>query len=153
MGDISSGAAMDIAQATRMARTMVLEWGMSQKLGFVRYTGEDSREMFLPEKDYSPETAHLIDEEVRRIVDEAFIDARRLLEQNWDKVVAVAEALLKHETLSGDDVERLMAGQELIKPTVGDLLRAEARRKARDEAQPEQRSEPDVPPGAMPSPA
>ena len=150
MGDASSGASMDIAQVTRLARTMVLEWGMSPKLGFVRYTGEDTREFFAPDKDYSPETAHLIDEEVRRLVDEAFTDARRLLDSNWDKVVAVAEALLKYETLSGDDVERLMAGQELIKPTVGDLLRAEARRKAR----PEGRPEPDAPPpGALPSPA
>jgi len=154
MSDISSGAAMDISQVTRIARTMVLEWGMSQRLGFVRYTGEDSREVFLSDKDYSPETAHLIDEEVRRLVDEAFTDARHMLEANWDKVVAVAEALLKHETLTGDEVERLMAGQELNKPTVGDLLRAEARRKARDESLPGTRPEPDAPPpGAMPSPA
>ena len=110
-GDITSGASMDIMQVTRFARTMVLEWGMSDRLGFVRYSGLDSREAYLPEKDYSDETAKSIDDEVRRLVDEAYDEARRLLDANWDKVEAVAGALLKYETLTSDDVDNLMKGQ------------------------------------------
>ncbi|MBN4082707.1 ATP-dependent zinc metalloprotease FtsH, partial [Phycisphaeraceae bacterium AH-315-B13] len=75
MNDISSGASQDIAQVTQMARAMIIEWGMSEKLGFVRYAGSDSRESYTPDKDYSDETASLIDSEIRRIVDEAYADA------------------------------------------------------------------------------
>ncbi|HYE01613.1 MAG TPA: ATP-dependent zinc metalloprotease FtsH, partial [Phycisphaerales bacterium] len=125
MDDVSSGAAMDIAQVTEIARKMILEWGMSDRLGFVRYAGADTREMFVPEKDYSDQTAKLIDDEVRRLTDEAYADARGMLEANWEKVVAVAEALLKYETLGADEVRRLMEGRALTKPTVSDLLAAE----------------------------
>jgi len=157
MNDVSSGAAMDIAQVSTLARAMVLEWGMSERLGFIRYKGADTREMYLPDRDYSDATARLIDEEIRRIVDEAYADAKRILEENWDKVVAVAEALLKYETLTADEVMRLMKGQSLSKPTVSDLLAAESRRKAEERAaapaKPAPESSPDLPPGALPSPA
>ncbi|MDX9911538.1 MAG: ATP-dependent zinc metalloprotease FtsH [Phycisphaerales bacterium] len=157
MDDVSSGAAMDIAQVTNIARTMILEWGMSDSLGFVRYAGSDTREMFLPEKEYSEETARQIDLEIRRLVDDAYVDAKQLLEANWDKVVAVAEALLKYETLSGDDVARLIRGQTLTKPTVAELLRAEAARKAPGDVVPTPRPvtppDPEPPAGAMPTPA
>jgi cell division protease FtsH len=154
MGDASSGAASDIMQVTNLARAMVLEWGMSPKLGFIRYAPHDTRESFLPEKDYSDQTALLIDEEIRRLADEAYADAKQILEANWDKVVAVAEALLKHETLSGDDVDRLMSGQSLTRPTVAEMLVAAAAKK-REQQQPSARANesPDLPPGAMPSPA
>lgn len=79
-----------------------------------------------PRKDYSPETARIIDEETRRIIDEAYTNAQQLLTDNWDKVVAVAEALLKYETLLRDDVDRLMRGESIGKPTVADLLANEA---------------------------
>jgi cell division protease FtsH len=155
MNDISSGAAQDIAQVTRMARTMIEEWGMSDRLGFIRYAGEDTRESFIAEKSYSDETAHLIDEEVRRLVDEAYKDAEKLLIENWDKVEHVAQALLRYETLSADEVHRLMRGEVLDKPTVGELLAAEARKRAPGETvlrkPPEEK--PDLPPGALPSPA
>ena len=62
-GDVSSGAAMDIQQATQFARHMILEWGMSERLGFVHYSGTDNRETFIPEREYSEETARIIDEE------------------------------------------------------------------------------------------
>ena len=124
-GDISSGAGMDIKMVTRIARAMVLEWGMSERLGFVSYKGEDSREAFVAEKDYSPETAHLIDEEIRHMAEQAFADTARLIDQHWEQVVAVAEALLKYETLSKDDVDRVMRGEAPAKPTVADLLGAE----------------------------
>ncbi|MBS0192603.1 MAG: ATP-dependent zinc metalloprotease FtsH [Phycisphaerales bacterium] len=153
MNDASSGASMDIMQVTNLARTMIVEWGMSRKLGFVRYAGVDTREFYMPEKTYSDETAKQIDEEVRRLVDEAYADAQRLLEENWDKVVRVAEALIKYETLSADEVHKIMRGEELAKPTVADLLRAEARK--RPESSPQAPADPrtDLPPGALPTPA
>ncbi|MDX2016726.1 MAG: ATP-dependent zinc metalloprotease FtsH [Planctomycetota bacterium] len=152
MGDISSGASMDITMVTNLARTMVIEWGMSEKLGFVRYAGADTREMFVPDKDYSDQTAQTIDAEIKRLVDEAYGDAARLLEEHWDKVVAVAEALLRYETLSSDDVDRLMKGGSISKPTVSDLLRAEAAKK-REASPPATTPDPEPPAGALPSPA
>jgi cell division protease FtsH len=153
MGDASSGASGDIMQVTNLARAMVLEWGMSKRLGFIRYAPHDTREVFIPEKDYSDQTALLIDEEVRRMVDEAYADAARILEANWDKVVAVAEALLKHETLSGDDVDRLMSGQTLTRPTVAEMLVAQAAKKREQQTPSRANESPDLPPGALPSPA
>ncbi len=154
VGDISSGASMDITQVTRFARAMVLDWGMSERLGFVRYSGEDSRESFVGEKEYSDVTARIIDEEIKRLVSEAYEDARRLLEANWDKVASVAEALLKHETLSLDDVDQLMKGNVLTRPTVAEMLRAEERK--RSETNPPAsptKPESDLPPDALPTPA
>jgi len=125
-GEISSGAAMDIQMVTQYARHMVLEWGMSDKLGFVNYAGVDNREYFMPEKDYSDTTARIIDEEIKSIIDAAYNDTQRLIDQHWDKTVAIAEALLKYETLQGEDVKRLMRGESLGKPTVSELLQAAA---------------------------
>lgn len=156
MGDVSSGAVGDISQATNIARAMVLEWGMSERLGFVRYAGSDTREMFMAEKDYSDDTARIIDEEIRRFVDEAYDDAKRLLEANWEKVVAVAEALLKYETLSSDDVRRLLRGETLGRPTVSDLLAAEARKEAAASGGARHAPEPPpdiIPPNVIPRPA
>src|SRR5690606_2786795 len=67
MNDVSSGASQDIRQITAIARAMVLEWGMSPKLGFINYAGADTREMYQPEKDYSEETARLIDRKSTRL--------------------------------------------------------------------------------------
>ena len=95
----------------------------------------------------------LIDEEIKRIFDTAYDGASKLLNQHWEKVVAVAEALLKHETLLSDDVDKLMKGGRLSKPTVADLLAAEA-----DKTPPRQVKPPTEDPGedmggVMPSPA
>jgi cell division protease FtsH len=153
-GDVSSGAGMDIRMVTRIARAMVLEWGMSERLGFVSYKGEDSREAFMPEKDYSPDTARLIDEEIRHLADGAYADTGRLVDQHWEKIAAVAEALLKYETLSRDDVERVMRGEPPAKPTVADLLGAEMSKPAAKPAAPAARPADDGPaPGVIPSPA
>jgi cell division protease FtsH len=153
-GDISSGAGMDIKMVTRIARAMVLEWGMSERLGFVSYKGEDSREAFIPEKDYSPETAHLIDEEIRHMAEHAFADTVRLIDQHWEQVVAVAEALLKYETLSKDDVDRVMRGEAPAKPTVADLLTAEMASVTPKAVLPAPTTKPDDgPAGAIPLPA
>jgi cell division protease FtsH len=130
MDDVSSGASQDIKQITTIARAMILDWGMSPKLGFINYSGSDTRESYIPDKDYSEDTARLIDEEVKRLTGEAYDDAKRLLEEHWDKVVLVAESLLKHETLTADEVHKLMRGEELNKPTVADLLSADRARSA-----------------------
>jgi cell division protease FtsH len=154
--DISSGAGQDIQMATRYARHMVLEWGMSERLGFVNYAGVDTQESYVPERDYSDETARIIDEEVRRITDEAYTDAKALLTEHWPKVVSIAEALLKYETLTGDDIDRLIRGERLDKPTVAELLRAEAEQSAkaaRQSASPvDDRTDEDTG-GMLPSPA
>jgi len=155
--DVSSGAAMDIRMATQYARHMILEWGMSERLGFVNYAGEDSREAFVPEKDYSDETARIIDEEIRGMIDEAYAEAARMLEEHWDKVVAMSEALLKYETLTSADIERIMNGERLDKPTVAELLARETRSRPEPVKAPAARpeSEPGDEPagGMMPSPA
>jgi cell division protease FtsH len=152
MNDTSTGASQDIMQVTNIARAMILEWGMSERLGFVRYAPVDTRETFMPDKDYSQETARLIDEEVRRLVDEAYAEAARILEQNWDKVMVIAEALLKHETLSSDDVDRLLSGQALTRPTVSEMLNAAAKKRGMEPIVKEEPG-PELPPGAMPTPA
>ncbi len=155
--DVSSGAAMDIQQVTTFARHMIVEWGMSDRLGFVRYSGSDTRDSFVPEKEYSEETARLIDEEIRSMVDAAYREADELLSEQWEKVIAVAEALLRHETLDADEVDRLMKGQQLAKPSVSELLEAEARKRKAEERRDRARNlaeeDPDAPPGALPAPA
>jgi len=127
--DISSGSQSDIQQATRIAKQMVLTWGMSEQLGLINY-GPDSRikDMMyvMPgEKDYSERTAETIDSEVKRITDETYKKAKELIEANKDKLEQIAQALLKYETLDADDVELILKGGELNKPTVADLLAAE----------------------------
>ena len=153
-GDTSSGASMDIKMATQYARAMVLEWGMSERVGFINHAGSDQREMMLPEKDYSDDTAKLIDEEIRRIVDGAYDDCNRMVSTHWDEIVAVAEALLKYETLSSDDVDQLMRGERIEKPTVAELLSMEAAKTDPPPAtaKPTEDSGDDLP-GIMPSPA
>lgn len=122
--DISSGASQDIAQVTAFARMMILEWGMSDRLGFVKYGGEDNESMF-QSREYSDDTARIIDEEIKDLADEAYRECMVMVDKNWEKVKAVAEALLRYETLTADEVHRLMRGDTLEKPTVSDLLEAE----------------------------
>ena len=110
--DISSGAMGDIQQATQMARAMVTQWGMSDKLGMVQY-GENNEYVFLGRemarsKDYSEQTAVEIDMEVKRIIDNGFRVATELITANRDKLEAIANALLEHETLEGSQVEEII---------------------------------------------
>jgi cell division protease FtsH len=155
--DVSSGAAQDILQLTQMARHMVLEWGMSEKLGFIRYTGVDTRESFMADREYSEDTARMIDEELRRYAAEAYRDAERMLNEHWEKVEAVAQALLKHETLTSDEVAKLLRGETLGKPSISELLAAEQEKTRKAQLPPGKppRSEAsdDLGPGLAPSPA
>lgn len=128
-GDISSGAQSDIEQATRIAKQMVLTWGMSDRLGPISF-GPDmaAKEPFYGlafEKDYSDNTAEQIDQEVRHIVEQAYTKSKELLEANRDRLEHLAKALLKYETLDADDVKTIISGGLLDKPTVTDLLAAE----------------------------
>ncbi len=158
--DMNSGAASDIQQATNIARTMVTEWGMSDRLGFVSYS-EDGRQPkgfadTFGGREFSEQTVQVIDEETKRIIDEAYTDTRRMIQENRDKLEAVAKALLKYETIDGDDVKRLMAGEVLDKPTVADLISAEQDRRAQQKTPPVARPVEHRPPGGvgpMPEPA
>jgi cell division protease FtsH len=127
--DISSGAQSDIQQATRIAKQMILTWGMSDELGLISY-GPDSglKDMIyiMPgEKEYSEKTAETIDSEVKKITDQAYKTAKELIESNKDKLDRIAKALLKYETLDAEDVDVILEGGRLDKPTVSDLLAAE----------------------------
>ncbi len=129
--DISSGAQMDIQQATTLARQMIVTWGMSEKLGPVSLEpGMGIEKGYYPfqEKDYSDKTAEQIDEEVKRITEEAYHNARELIHSNKQVVENIANALLKYETLDAEDVQVIMDGGTLDKPTVADLLAAEQKK-------------------------
>jgi len=127
--DISSGAQSDIQQVTRIAKQMILTWGMSDELGPISYgpdAGLKDMVYIMPgEKEYSEKTAETIDGEVKKITDEAYKKAKELIEANKDKLERIAKALLKYETLDADDVELILEGGKLDKPTVSDLLAAE----------------------------
>src|SRR5713101_3278340 len=110
--DISSGATGDIQQATQMARAMVTQWGMSDKLGMVQY-GDHNEYVFLGRemtrgKDYSERTAQDIDNEVKRIIDEAYKVARTIIDKYRDKLEVIANCLLEYETLEGSQVEEII---------------------------------------------
>ena len=151
--DISSGAAMDIQMATNFARHMVLDWGMSDRLGFVYYSPDPSRETIFADKDYSPETARIIDEEVKRLIDAAYAETERVVDENWDKIEAVANALLEYETLQSDELKAIMRGESINRATVTDLLAEESSTTAEDSA-PMTDSNPDEATGdTIPNPA
>lgn len=119
--DISSGAAMDIQQATQLAKAMVMNWGMSEKLGNVLY-GESQEYVFLGRdmirgKEYSESTAQEIDAEVKRIIDEANQTAKTLIETHRDKLEIIANGLLEYETLDGVQVEEIVRTGKFTPPT------------------------------------
>jgi len=127
--DISSGAQADIQQATNIAKQMVLTWGMSDELGLISYSPDfavkDLIYVMPGEKEYSEKTAEIIDKEVKKIADEAYKKAKEIIEANKDKLEQIAKALLKYETLDDDDVNLILAGGQMEKPTVADLIAAE----------------------------
>ena len=133
-GDVTSGAAMDIRMATQYARHMVLEWGMSDRLGFVDYSGDDNPNHIMPEKGYSDETARAIDEEIKRIIDEGYAAAEQKIDQHWREVDALAQALLKYETLSAEEARKILNGETLDKPSVSELLEGEANKPSKARA-------------------
>jgi cell division protease FtsH len=116
VGDISSGAQMDFMQATRLTRSMVCEWGMTEALGTVAYDERSEAGQYLGmagyhEKNYSEATAKFIDDEVRKILDEAHKRAIELIQTNREKVQLMTEMLMEFETLDRDDVLDIMNGK------------------------------------------
>ena len=113
LNDISTGASNDIERATQIARNMVTKYGMSDRVGTITFGGGQG-EVFLGRdfaqtKDYSEETAGIIDEEVKRIVDKAYNRAREILSEHIDKLHAVAGVLLEKEKIEGDEFDRIFS--------------------------------------------
>jgi cell division protease FtsH len=111
-GDITTGAKNDIDQATLIVRKMICEWGMSEKLGPIKYA-EDDESVFLGREighrqGHSDATAIQIDEEIRHVVDQCYREAEELLQQNRDSIELVAKALMEHEVINGDELVTLI---------------------------------------------
>ena len=115
MGQMTTGASNDFERATELARNMVTRWGMSDELGPMVY-GENEGEVFLGRsvtmhKNVSETTMQKVDAEIRRIVDQQYQLARKLIEDNRDKVEAMAKALLEWETLDAEQINDIMEGR------------------------------------------
>jgi cell division protease FtsH len=158
--DITSGAYGDIKGATRLARKMVCEWGMSEKLGFIEYvTKEDTH--YMPHEsaehhNFSEATAVEIDKEVRRIVDEAYARAKTILTEKKDKLEALAKALLEYETLDGNHVKEIMEHGHLMHPPSKPkppVYLDQNPKVAPGDLSPRSAQDPLPPGGALPSPA
>jgi cell division protease FtsH len=116
VGGVTTGASNDIERATEIARNMVTKWGLSDRLGPLTYS-EDDGEVFLgrsvtQHKMVSDDTAHAIDEEVRRIIDSNYERAQKLLEDNLDKLHAMAKALIKYETIGEEQIKDIMVPED-----------------------------------------
>ena len=116
---VTTGASSDIRMVSDVARRMVTEWGLSEKLGFLAYSA-DEQEVFLgrsvaQQKNMSDETAKLIDEEIRNIVDKAYDEAAEILKKHSKQLKLLANALLEYETLSGDEITTLIEGGSIVR--------------------------------------
>ncbi len=112
---VTTGAQNDIQRATGIARNMVTKWGLSEKLGPLMYS-EEEEEVFLgrsvtQHKNVSDETAHAIDEEIRCFIDRNYSRAKRILDENMEKLHIMAEALIKYETIDSDQIDAIMNGR------------------------------------------
>ena len=113
---VTTGASNDIMRATEIARNMVTKWGLSDRMGPLAY-GEDEGEVFLgrsvtQHKALSDDTAHAIDEEVRAFIDRNYDRAQRILEEHMDKLHAMADALIKYETIDSGQIKDIMEGRD-----------------------------------------
>lgn len=128
---VSSGASSDIQYATKLARAMVAEWGMTDAMGPVLYADERG-EPFLGQAmatnsaSVSDQTRQKVENEVRRLVEDAHAQAKKILQDNHDQYVILAEGLLEYETLSGDEIKDLIAGKKPERPTDEELRKATA---------------------------
>ncbi len=117
LGEMTTGAGNDIERATEMARKMVCEWGMSEKMGPLTY-GAKEEQVFLgkdfsSQKNFSDQTAKLIDQEVKILVMGGYTRATELLTQNRDKLEEMAQALLEHETLNAKNIQNILNGKDI----------------------------------------
>ena len=117
LNDISTGAAGDIQQATEMARQMVMRYGMSEKLGPILF-GTGREEVFLgrdftaESKTYSEKVAATIDEEIKRIIDEQYERAKKILQEHLDQLHVIAKQLILHEKITGEQFRALLEGTD-----------------------------------------
>jgi len=121
---VTSGAASDIQQATKLARAMVTQWGFSEELGTVMY-GSEQEEVFLgysmgKQQTISEETARKIDAEVRRLVEGGYAEAKRILTEHADQLETLAKGLMEYETLTGDEIVGLLAGNPPVRESADD---------------------------------
>lgn len=152
IGDISSGAQMDFAQATRLVRSMVCEWGMTDALGTVAYDEKTSLGQYLGgmpqhEKTYSEQTAEKIDDEVRKILDAAHKRATDIIQKNKEKLLLMTDMLIEFETLDFQDVTDIMEGKWDINKKKG-RMKDETDR-ARKEPPPPPKPITDMPSGGL----
>ncbi|HSO93995.1 MAG TPA: ATP-dependent zinc metalloprotease FtsH [Candidatus Dormibacteraeota bacterium] len=156
-GDITSGASDDIGKATKLARRMVTEWGMSDKLGPLTF-GHKEELVFLgrdlgEQRNYSEEVAGEIDQEVHRLVDSAYQRAKKILTERRDQMVLLAEYLKKEETIEGWQMDAVLNSPDGKVPAVPDRPKAETPRPPQAQVKPEDRG-PELPPGRLePTPA
>jgi cell division protease FtsH len=113
---ITTGASNDIERATAIARNMVTKWGLSSKLGPLHYGEEEGMYPGMASQQYSDDTSKNIDEEVRRIIEECYARAQKILEDNRDILEAMKDALMEYETIDADQVDDLMARRKVRPP-------------------------------------
>ena len=123
---VTSGASGDIQMATNLAKAMVTQWGMSDKLGPLLYV-ENQEEVFLGhsvsrQQNVSEKTAEMIDAEVKRLVIEGYDKAKQILTDHAGELEAVAQALLEYETLTGDEIQKVIRGEQIDRPDAADKL-------------------------------
>jgi cell division protease FtsH len=160
-GDISAGASDDISRATEIARAMVTELGMSEKIGPISYAERQGSDFLGTElmrsRQHSEETAREIDQEIRKILDEAYARARSVIRENRTGVESLTVALLTYETISGQEVQRLLQGASVdgLRPPKKDAGAEPERRPAAEPRRAEKPSEGEDPAGGLlgPTPA
>ena len=121
---VTTGASSDISMATNIARKMVTEWGMSDKLGPLAY-GENEQEIFLghsvtQKKNVSENTAQEIDKEIKKIIDESYKKARSIIKKNINQLHKLAKGLLHYETLTGEEIKDIIKGKKIKKSITDD---------------------------------
>jgi cell division protease FtsH len=149
-GQLTTGAADDFRKATQLARSMVTEWGMSDKLGPLAYVEKEDSPLLGSNrvKEYSEQTAREIDQEVRRIIQEQYTRARNLLEENRDKLDRIANALLERETLDHEELQAIMEDRPLperervVIPTYAEKKKEQKEKKKQSIFQPRPREVP-----------
>jgi cell division protease FtsH len=112
---VTTGASGDIEQVTKIARHMVTKWGMSDKLGPIDYAASNDQGYIGQSKEISDDTSLLVDEEVRKFVDGGYARAKKILKDNADELEQLAQGLLEHETLSGEEIKALLRGEKIVK--------------------------------------
>ncbi len=122
---VTSGAQADIEHATKIARAMVTQYGLSEKLGPIAYA-EDEGEVFLGQtiartKAISSDTAKLIEDEIKRFVTEGYETAKRVLAERATEWERLAQALLEYETLTGEEIDKVMRGEKIVRDEPADL--------------------------------